>query len=507
MRTAIRLATDAGADLLPQDLDAERAVLAGITIDNDQLDVADQIVRGEDFFRESHRTIFRAMQRLRSRGEAIDLITLRAELDREGKLAAIGGEIKGLPLTGAAYISALLDGFGRSTNVRHYARIVKDKQVRRDTIVECDRLEQSARNGSTLQEFEAARTRAAELLTAPSGAEPPAPLAAIDLAAAISANHEAPPWMIHSWIARGDVVCLAAEPKMMKSWLALDLAIALASAGRFLPIQVAGGPYRVLYLDEENNPRIIGRRLRKLARGLGMSAEAAATLPIKYLSGNHLNLDDAERRATFFREIEAFRPDLVILDSLIRFHRRDENSNPEMSAFAAEVLKPISADHGAAVLALHHLGKPGPSRAASDLGHRVRGASDILAFVDSLWTLDRDSEGTTTLRNAIGRWDETAEPLKVMMEDLEDGEAIRLVGEPVETTARDAVRDALLVAERVGVLRQEIVADLKQTDPKNADRQATRLLGKLHGAGRARRRKEGNGTRYWLATFAPEDAV
>jgi len=101
-----------------------------------------------------------------------------------------------------------------------------------------------------------------------------------------------------------------------------------------------------------------------------------------------------------------------------------------MSAFAAEVLKPISADHGAAVLALHHLGKPGPSRAASDLGHRVRGASDILAFVDSLWTLDRDSEGTTTLRNAIGRWDETAEPLKVMMEDLEDGEAIRLVGEP-----------------------------------------------------------------------------
>jgi len=48
-----------------------------------------------------------------------------------------------------------------------------------------------------------------------------------------------------------------------------------------------------------------------------MSAEAAATLPIKYLSGNHLNLDDAERRATFFREIEAFRPDLVILDSLI----------------------------------------------------------------------------------------------------------------------------------------------------------------------------------------------
>jgi len=51
-----------------------------------------------------------------------------------------------------------------------------------------------------------------------------------------------------------DVVCLAAEPKMMKSWLALDLAIALASAGRFLPIQVAGGPYRVLYLDEENNP-------------------------------------------------------------------------------------------------------------------------------------------------------------------------------------------------------------------------------------------------------------
>jgi len=116
---------------LPHNLDAERSVLGAILIENRALDQAVEILREEDFYREGHRTIFRVMSRLGDRRDAIDLITLKEELAREGRLDAIGG---------APYISSLLDGVPRSANVEHYARIVKEKAILRNLIGSANRI-------------------------------------------------------------------------------------------------------------------------------------------------------------------------------------------------------------------------------------------------------------------------------------------------------------------------------------------------------------------------------
>ena len=110
---------------LPHNLEAERSVLGAILIHNDAFNVAAEAIDSGDFFRDAHRRVFDKMVDLNERNQVIDLVTLKDELGRSGDLDEVGG---------AAYIAALADGVPRSTNVEHYARIVKEKATLRDLI-------------------------------------------------------------------------------------------------------------------------------------------------------------------------------------------------------------------------------------------------------------------------------------------------------------------------------------------------------------------------------------
>lgn len=109
---------------LPHDSGAERAVLGSVLLDSLQLDGIREVLRPADFLDRRHRTIFEACCALDdTEGErGIDLVTLRAELERSGKLAAIGG---------GAYLGELLDGVARSSNAVEYARVVREHSLSR----------------------------------------------------------------------------------------------------------------------------------------------------------------------------------------------------------------------------------------------------------------------------------------------------------------------------------------------------------------------------------------
>ena len=117
--------TPAGERALPHNLEAERCVLGSILINNSAFNVAAELVKPDDFYRDAHRRVFDRIVGLSELGQAIDLVTLREALDRAGDLEKIGGP---------AYISALADGVPRSTNVAHYAQIVKEKATLRNLI-------------------------------------------------------------------------------------------------------------------------------------------------------------------------------------------------------------------------------------------------------------------------------------------------------------------------------------------------------------------------------------
>src|ERR1700682_4051459 len=123
---------------LPHNLEAERSVLGAILLHNDAFNLAAEVVDSHDFFRDAHRRIFDKMVKLAERGDAIDLVTLKEELGRAGELDEIGGP---------AYITALVDGVPRSTNVEHYARIIKEKATLRSLIYSANKILTTAYEG------------------------------------------------------------------------------------------------------------------------------------------------------------------------------------------------------------------------------------------------------------------------------------------------------------------------------------------------------------------------
>lgn len=111
--------------LPPQSIESEQSVLGAIIIDNDAIHKVIELLRPEDFYKESHQKIYQAMISLYERGEPLDLITLTDELKRVKVLDKVGG---------AAYLAQLAESVPTAANVLHYARIVKEKALLRQLI-------------------------------------------------------------------------------------------------------------------------------------------------------------------------------------------------------------------------------------------------------------------------------------------------------------------------------------------------------------------------------------
>ncbi len=109
----------------PHNVDAERATLGAILLDGDVISTVLRYLRTEDFYSTSHQKIFKAIIDLFNRGETIDLISLTDRLSAGGELEAVGG---------TTYISSLTDEVPTSANVAYYAKIVKDRSVRRQLL-------------------------------------------------------------------------------------------------------------------------------------------------------------------------------------------------------------------------------------------------------------------------------------------------------------------------------------------------------------------------------------
>jgi replicative DNA helicase len=109
----------------PQNLEAESSVLGGVLLENDAINQVLELLRPEDFYRESHRKVFRAMIELSDRAEPVDLITLSEFLKTRNELEAVGG---------TAYLASLADFVPTAANISYYARIVREKSILRSLI-------------------------------------------------------------------------------------------------------------------------------------------------------------------------------------------------------------------------------------------------------------------------------------------------------------------------------------------------------------------------------------
>jgi replicative DNA helicase len=114
-----------GGRVPPHDLEAEKAVLSALLIDNDSIHGVLNEVRPEDFYHPSHQRIYSAMLSLQDENQPVDLHTLSDHLRTAGQLDRLGGLV---------YLAELADYEATAANVVHHARIVRDKSIKRNLI-------------------------------------------------------------------------------------------------------------------------------------------------------------------------------------------------------------------------------------------------------------------------------------------------------------------------------------------------------------------------------------
>ncbi|MEU1849284.1 replicative DNA helicase [Streptomyces sp. NPDC019990] len=106
----------------PQDIDAEQSVLGGMLLSKDAIADVVEILKGHDFYKPAHETIYQAVLDVYAKGEPADPITIAAELTKRGEINKVGG---------ASYLHTLVQTVPTAANAAYYAEIVHERAVLR----------------------------------------------------------------------------------------------------------------------------------------------------------------------------------------------------------------------------------------------------------------------------------------------------------------------------------------------------------------------------------------
>lgn len=116
------------ATILPHSLQVEQAVLGAMLLDGRTIDVLVDSVRPEDFYGSQHKEIYQEALACHRQGIEIDLVTLGAQLEKEGKLYDVGG---------LTYLADLSTAVATSSNIEGYIAQLKEKSLYRNLILLC----------------------------------------------------------------------------------------------------------------------------------------------------------------------------------------------------------------------------------------------------------------------------------------------------------------------------------------------------------------------------------
>ena len=128
--------TPAETQIAPQNLDAEESVLGALMVSQAAFNpvMVDVKLDAEDFYRERHRVIFRAIRTLDERHEPIDALTVSELLRQTGELEEAGGE------DAVSHLASTVPAPG---NAGHYARIVQQNALLRRLLRASQEIQQS----------------------------------------------------------------------------------------------------------------------------------------------------------------------------------------------------------------------------------------------------------------------------------------------------------------------------------------------------------------------------
>lgn len=227
-------------------------------------------------------------------------------------------------------------------------------------------------------------------------------------------------WLVEGLIHNDTVTVLSGQPASFKTWVTIHLALCLAGKKPFLGHFNVPDERHVLILDKENHPKHVQKRLRAL--------DASSDVLVWYNFDHDLQLDNDDHMDALMSFAEEEGIGLVIIDSLIRFHRGDENDARQMSAVLQNLRKLTTI--GTNVLFTHHHRKE--SAFGSTTSSSLRGSSDIFAAVDCHIALEhKKRESMITLSHLKSRQSPALDQFaaRIVTDETSGSLALEYVGE------------------------------------------------------------------------------
>ncbi len=357
---------------VPHNLEAERALLGSILLDNSALNVAVELLKTADFYSEAHRMTFDKMVALSERSRPAELVTLAEELEKDGLLEKAGGR---------AYLASLIDGvpIASTPSAAAYAQIIKEKAIVRGLINASQNIIARCYSGTDDSEtlldvaqsqiFEIAEKdihsgffRVQDIVKSSFGT--------LDVlfdrrqgVTGIETGFEALDSMT-SGLQPSELIIVAARPSLGKTALALNIAAHAAARQKrvvaVFSLEMSKESLLIRLLCSEG--RIDSHRLRT---GFASKEDwAKMTKALGELSDAPLLIDDTPALSVMQIRAKARRLkadkglDLIIVDyiQLITGHGRFENRNQEVS-YISRGLKAIAKELGVPVVALSQLSR------------------------------------------------------------------------------------------------------------------------------------------------------
>ncbi len=112
-------------NLIPQNIEAEEAVLGAILVNPSVITKVVEFITPETFYKPAHRYVYDAMLQLFNQNERIDIVSVSDVLSFNSKLELIGGR---------AFINDLSYKTITTSNIEYYAKLVQEKAVKRALI-------------------------------------------------------------------------------------------------------------------------------------------------------------------------------------------------------------------------------------------------------------------------------------------------------------------------------------------------------------------------------------
>lgn len=406
----------------PHSIEAEQSVLGGLMLDNLAWDKIADLVVEEDFYRQDHRLIFRAIAELSTKNSPFDVVTLSEQLNKTHQLENVGG---------LANLGMLAKNTPSAANIAAYAKIVRERSVLRQLIQAGNKISESCYQpeGRESEELlDQAETLVFEI--AENGARGKRDFTsikdllvkAVDRIDALFQQDNPITGVatgfnefddMTSGLQPADLVIVAGRPSMGKTTFAMNIAehaalksqlpvavFSMEMPGEQLAMRLLSSLGRIDQhklrtgkLDDEDWPR--------LTSAVGLLAEA------KMFIDDTPALTPNELRARARRLAREHGLGLIVIDylQLMQVHGRSENRTNEISEISRG-LKSLAKELNVPVIALSQLNRsleqrPNKRPVMSDL--RESGAieqdADVITFIyrDEVYNEDSPDKGTAEI--------------------------------------------------------------------------------------------------------------